>query len=331
MPALLVFLRRSTVAALLSIFAAAPVVAKEVIKFADLQDPVFEAAVYPITSGKIKSDLVDLDISFLGIPALNQAPATRQYDIIHAASISVPRGLSRGIPLVILAISQRYTKSGNGNSIWVAKNSPYKTIQDLKGHTIGVYGLQSGGIATVREVLALKYGFNVDLEKGDFKFVELPTSALPAALLAGRIDAATLVHAQIYKAEQAGEFRSVLNTQDDTYELFGMGVPQIVIAGYADRVAAKPEVYKEVARMLNASIKYVLSHRDEVFPIIAAKDKIDVAYFDAWFKGSGEIPYAINAQDRDGLRKSWQAAQKIGAIGSVPDVNKVIWSDALPQ
>src|SRR5262249_49349271 len=93
-------------------------------------------------------------------------------------------------------------------------------------------------------VLALKYGFNVALERGDFRFVELPAPALPAALDSGRIDAATLVHAQIYKARKAGGIRAVVNVQEESYKLFGLQIPSLVLAAYTEKLNAKPEAYK---------------------------------------------------------------------------------------
>jgi NitT/TauT family transport system substrate-binding protein len=318
-------------AALLLIALAPAAQAKDKISFAYQLDPVFEASAYAITTGKVKSDAVDVAISFIGIPALNQAAATRQYDVVMTASLSIPRGLARGIPMTILAISNRYPKTGDGANIWVAKGSPYQSLADLKGKTIGVYGIASSGITNVREILALKFGFNVDLESGDFKWVELPAPALPAALESGRIDAATLVHAQIFKAKQSGEFRSIVKLQDAAYEYFGVGLPSIVLIGYADRVAAHPEAYKAFAQMLKTSMAYMFANKDEVFGAISKKDNIDRAYFDMWFKEFGEIPFAVTADDRVGLRKSWEAAKKIGAIDEVPDVDKVIWADALTQ
>jgi NitT/TauT family transport system substrate-binding protein len=303
--------------------------AKELIKFATQQDPVFIAAVYPITSGKVKSDLVDVDISFLNIAGLNQAPATRQYDVVHTTSLAIPRSVEQGMGMSVVAISLRYPKSGDGANIWVTENSPYKTLEDIKGKTIGTYGLNSGGFTNVRQVLALKYGFNADLENGDFRFVELPAPALPAALQAGRIDAATLVHAQIFKAKEAGGFRPLVKVQDDLYELFSAQVPSLVLAAYNDRLAEKPEAYKAFLKLVQDSIAYVHANQDEVFKAVGAQQNIDPAYFKMWFEEFGDIPYAITPEDIIALDKSWNAAKKIGVLTNVPDPKTVVWSNAL--
>ncbi|MBI2320166.1 MAG: ABC transporter substrate-binding protein [Betaproteobacteria bacterium] len=305
--------------------------AKDTIKFANQQDPVFIAAVYPIQSGKVKSDLVTIEFSFLGIAGLNQAPATRQYDVVHTASISVPRARDQGIPMNIIAISNRYPRDGDGANIWVKESSPYRTLADLKGRTIGTYGLNSGGFTNVRQVLALKLGFNVDLDKGDFRFVELPAPALPAALESGRIDAATLVHAQIFKAKQSGGFRSLVKVQEEGYKLFGVQVPSLVLAAYTERLNAKPAAYRAFLKLLQDSMAYVRANPGEVFKAVGAQQNIDPAYFTMWFKEFGDIPYALGPNDIVGLRKSWEASKKIGALDRVPEVTEVIWSGAIQK
>jgi NitT/TauT family transport system substrate-binding protein len=299
--------------------------AKDTIKFATQSDPIFIAAVWPITSGKIKSDAVDIEFSFLSIDGLNQAPATRQYDVFHTTSLSVPRGVDQGMNMSVIATSLRYPKTGDGANIWVNENSPYKTLSDLKGKTIGTYGLNSGGFTNVREVLAEKYGFNVSLENGDFRFVELPAPALPAALQSGRIDAATLVHAQIFKAKQSGGFRSLVKVQDDLNALFGAQIPSLVLAAYNERLAAKPEAYKAFLELLRASIAYVHANEDEVFKAVGQAQKIDPAYFKMWFTEFGEIPYDITPTDIEMLGKSWQSAKAIGVLTKFPDPAKVVW------
>lgn len=312
--------------AVASLSAAGPAAAKDTIKFASQQDPVFIAAAYPITSGKVKSDAVNADISFLSISSLNQAAGTRQYDVVHTTSLSVPRATAQGIPMSIIAISLRYPKHGDGANIWVKDSSPYKTIADLKGKTIGTYGLNSGGFTNVRQVLALKYGFNVALEGGDFRFVELPAPALPAALESGRIDAATLVHAQIYKAKKAGGMRAVANIQDGLYELYHVQVPSLVLAAYKERLAEKPEAYKAFLKLLQDSIAYVHAHPDEVFEAVGKQQNIDPAYFKMWFSEFGDIPYALGPEDIVALQKSWEGSKKIGALPEVPDVKASIWT-----
>ena len=49
-----------------------PAGAKEKITFAYLLDPSYDAIVWPLKTGKVKSDLIDVEMKSLDIPALLQ-------------------------------------------------------------------------------------------------------------------------------------------------------------------------------------------------------------------------------------------------------------------
>ena len=162
-----------------AVLAAAPAFAKDKLSFAYLQDPVLEAVMWPMRNGKVTSDTLEIDGKGYQIPVLIQGTATKQWDVVMTAVMSVPRAKEMGLELRVLSTALRYHKSGDGAHVWVKKGSPYKTIADLKGKTIATYGLQSTGVTLVRLALWKKYGVNVQFENGDFKWQQLPAPALP--------------------------------------------------------------------------------------------------------------------------------------------------------
>jgi NitT/TauT family transport system substrate-binding protein len=119
--------------------------------------------------------------------------------------------------------------------------------------------------------------------------------------------------------------------QPDMYELFGLQVPSLVLAAYNDRLAANPNAYKAFLKLMQDSMAYVRAHPDEVFDAVGAQQRIDPAYFKMWFAEFGEIPYSIGPDDLTGLRKSWEAANKIGALAKVPDVESSVWPEAMSK
>ena len=118
--------------------AALPASAKEKLSFAYLQDPVLEAVMWPIRNGKVPSATLEIDGKGYQIPVLLQGTATKQWDIVMTAVMSVPRAKEQGLELRVLSTALRYHKSGDGAHVWVKKGSPYKTIADLKGKKVGV-------------------------------------------------------------------------------------------------------------------------------------------------------------------------------------------------
>lgn len=324
-------LRVGLLAACLAVGLAGGAAAKEKITFAYLLDPSHDAVVYALKNGKVKSDLIDVEVRSLAIPALIQATSARQYDVVQTAVISIPRAEKQGLKLAILSTALRYHQSGEGADIWVKTDSPIKSVEDLKGKTVGVYGISSTGITLIRLALWKKYGVNVSLQGGDMRFVEMPAPALPAALSTGRIDAATLIHSQAFAASKSGEFRSVAHTAKDMYETFGLRMVSAVNVGYPDKLEARPAAYREFNRLLKASLDYALSHQDEVFTAVGKETNVDPAFFKHWFSSYSEFPAVITAQDIQAIEKVWALSKELGLIDSYPDPKDLIWSGALRQ
>jgi NitT/TauT family transport system substrate-binding protein len=303
--------------------------AKETISYAYLLDPSHDAVVYAMTHGKVVSELIDVEVKALAIPALIQATAARQFDVIQTAAISLPRALDQGLKLTILSTALRYHQSGEGADIWVAADSPIKSVAEVKGKTLGVYGISSTGITLVRLALWKKYGLNVALQGGDINYVELPAPALPAALATGKIDAATLIHSQAYAAAKSGQFRSIAQTARDMYELFGLRMVSAVNVGYAEKLADRPQAFEEFDRLLKASVDYALSHLDEVSSAVGRATGEDPDFFKAWFGRYSDFPAVISDQDIAAIGKLFELSQELGLLKNYPPPASLVWDHAL--
>ena len=252
----------------------AQVAAKETITYAHLLDPAQEGILYAIKAGIVKSDLIDVEAKALAIPALIQSTPTKQYDVIMNAVMAIPLAKRRGLELVVLSAGITAAPGRKGGGIWVKKDSPIQSVADLKGKTLGNYALKSTGTTWMRIALARKYNVNVAYEGGDLKWVQIPAPSLPTALESGRIDAATLIHSQAYKAEQSGDFRLIANTTEDLHELYGVDTVSAVLVSYPDKLAARPEAFKEFNRMMKESVDYAVANPDKVGAEIAKQGKI---------------------------------------------------------
>ena len=318
-------------AAAAAISAAVPIRAraKETVSFAYLLDPSHDAVVYAMTHGRVKSDLIDVEVKSLAIPALIQATSARQFDVVQTAVVALPRAAEQGLDLKILSTGLRYHKSGEGADIWVTPDSPLKTAADLKGKTLGVYAIGSAGITLVRLALWKKYGLNVALQGGDINFVELPAPGLPAALATGKIDAATLIHSQAYAAGKTGQFRSIAHTAQDMYELFGLRMVSAVIAGYPDKLAARSRVFEEFDRLLKASVDYALANLDEVAEAVGKATDQEPDFFKVWFQRYSDFPAVVTEQDVKAINKLWELSKELGILKSYPDAASMVWEHAL--
>jgi NitT/TauT family transport system substrate-binding protein len=311
--------------------AAAPALAKDKVSYAYLLDPSIDAVMYAIHTGKVTSDKIEIETKSLAIPALIQATAAKTYDVVMTAVIGIPRADSQGLKLTILSTALRYSKSGEGADIWVKADSPIKTVKDLKDKTIGVYALNSTGITWVRLALWRNYGMNVSYKDGDSKWVEMPAPALPGALLAGKIDAATLIHSQAYKAAGTGEFRPLVRTAADNFAYYKVRPVAAVNVGYPEKIAARPEAYKEFDRMLQASVDYALAHLDEVSAAVGKEKNIDPGFFKTWFAKFSDFPAAISQDDLKAIEMNWKESKELGLITEYPDVKTLVWKDAIRE
>lgn len=308
-----------------------PAAAKETITYAHLLDPAQEGILYAIKSGIVKSDLIDVEAKALAIPALIQSTPTKQYDVVMNAVMAIPFAKRRGLELVVLSAGITAAPGRKGGGIWVKKDSPIKTIADLKGKTLGNYALKSTGTTWLRIALAQKYGLNVSYEGGDLKWVQIPAPSLPTALASDRIDAATLIHSQAYNAEKSGDFRMIANTTEDLHEIFGIDTVSAVLVSYPEKLAARPEAFKEFNRMLKASVDYAVANPDVVGEAVAKQGKISADYFKAWLADYSRTPAVLSSLHLKAMETVWNNAETLGILkpGESPKAEAVVWKHAI--
>jgi NitT/TauT family transport system substrate-binding protein len=302
---------------------------KEKITYAYLLDPAYDAVTWAMMNGKVKSDLITVETTGLAIPQLIQATSAKQYDVIMTAVIGIPPAVQRGLQMKVLSAALQQSPQGQGGGIWVKKDSPIKTPQELKGKTLGSYGLRSTGYTQVRFALQHKYKMNAALEGGDIKQIEIQAPNLPGALAAGQIDAATLIHSQTYRAMKSGEFRSIAETGADNIEMFKQRFVSAVNIAYPERLDAKPAAYREFNRMMRESAQYVLANQDEVFTAVGKQNNLDKEFFTWWFGNNSDVPAIFGENQAEAINKLFDLSKDMGIIPSYPDIRTLVWEHAL--
>jgi NitT/TauT family transport system substrate-binding protein len=308
---------------------ARPGFAKEKVTYAYLLDPAYDAVTWAMSNGKVVSDQIEVDARGLAIPQLIQATSAKQYDVIMTAVIAVPPAQARGLELRVLSTALQQSPAGEGGGIWVKSDSPIKDPKELKGKTLGSYALRSTGYTQVRLALIRKYGLNAALEGGDLRQVEIQAPNLPGALAAGQIDAATLIHSQAFRALKSGEFRPIAETGRDNIEVFGMRFISALNVSYPERLAQRPDAFKEFDRMFRDSVRYALAHRDEVFGAVGKKNNLPTEFFEWWFEKSSTVPGTFDESHAKIIMRFYELSKEIGMIQSYPDIRTLVWEHAL--
>ncbi|MGE0311805.1 MAG: ABC transporter substrate-binding protein [Lautropia sp.] len=302
--------------------------AKRKISYAYLLDPAYDAVTWAMRTGRIASRSIEVEARGIAIPQLIQATAARQYDAIMTAVIALPAAEKRGLKLRVLATALQAAEAGEGGGVWVAKDSPIRSAADLKGKTLGSYALRSTGYTQVRIALAGKHRLNMALEGGDLRQVEIQAPNLPGALSSGQIDAATLIHAQAFKAMQAGDFRVVAETARDNIETYRMRFISALNVSYPEKLEKDPDAFAEFSRLFKASSDYVLAHPDEVFAAVAAQSRIDPAFFRWWFEKSSVVPGVFTETHAQTIMKFFELSRELGMLKDFPDIRTLVWDRA---
>ena len=303
--------------------------ARDKVTYAYLLDPAYDAVTWAMTNGKVTSDLITVEARGLAIPQLIQATSAKQFDVIMTAVIALPPAAARGLELRIMSTALQQAAAGEGAGIWVKKDSAIQRPQELKGKALGSYGLRSTGYTQVRLALIHKYGLNAALEGGDLKQLEIQAPNLPAALAAGQIDAATLIHSQAFRALKSGEFRPIAETGRDNIEIYGMRFISALNVAYPERLAQRPDAFREFNRMFRDSVRYALAHRDEVFGAVGAQNNLPPEFFTWWFEKSSDVPATFEESHALAIMKLYELSREIGMIQNFPDVRTLVWENAL--
>ena len=102
---------------------------------------------------------------------------------------------------------------------------------------MGVTAIASTLVAHIRAVLAKKRHFNVSLENGDIRWVDLPMPTLPSALERGQVDSAYLIHIPSLKALNSPEFRVLVDMTKNFNSEFGVDPLTSVVGTYNSKIA----------------------------------------------------------------------------------------------
>jgi len=301
---------------------------RETVSFGYLLDASHEAVLYGIKSGGITSELIDIEAEALGIPELIAATSARRYDVIETGVLPIPRILAEGRKLVILSTAQRFRRDTHDDDIWVRADSSIARPADLRGKTVGVAALHSTGASLARFALWKKHGLDIRFEGGEVRFVEAPPPALMAALAAGTVDAVAQIQAQTYQAVKTGAIRSIAQVGNDLHDLYGVYMVPAVNATDAETLAARPQAFREFARMLKASADYALEHLDEVAAALAPQTAQEPGYFRWWAERDAAFPATISDADVKAIAKTWELGRELSLIQEYPDPASVVWAEA---
>jgi NitT/TauT family transport system substrate-binding protein len=192
--------------------------------------------------------------------AVAAAVAGGAVNIGKSSLVSLLAGRSKGIEFVLVAPAGIYSGDAPTAGLIAATNSTIKTGKDCNGKIMGVGALN--------DLTALGTMSWVDATGGDWKslrYLELPASAMAAAVAAGRVAAGTLPNPQFGQALASGSVRLVAYPNTAIARRF-------LQAGFfatADYIAKNKAAVATFRRVIDEASVYCNDHRAELVPVIS--------------------------------------------------------------
>jgi len=202
----------------------------------------------------------DLDLDYIGFtdPSLsNNAFINGKYQV----------NLAAGVNVIALARKQGYQVQYffptllNSVCVVVKKDSPYQSLNDLKGKKVGWYGLQSGG-GTGFYVLAKKKG--IDILK-DYEFIDAKPPMLWPLLERGEIEAIVIYDPFVSRMLATGNYRVLVGPffkawEDETgYEMEMTG-----FAATEKWLKNNPKSAEALIKMWKETVAYIKKNPEQV-------------------------------------------------------------------
>jgi NitT/TauT family transport system substrate-binding protein len=204
---------------------------------------------------------VDLDLGRLPTgAAVTAAVAGGSLNIGKSTFFAVVAAFAHGVPIVVIAPGVIYDSRFANSALVVPKDSPIRTAADLSGKVISVNNL-SEPTRPATELWLAKNGVAKDV----VKFVEVPMSAMTAALDAHRVDISFLTSPVYDEALATGKYRvlePVLN------EIAPRWWFSSIIAS-RDWATSNREAVRRIASVVEASAAYTNVHHGEISAQIA--------------------------------------------------------------
>lgn len=234
--------------------------------FSTVQDDL-RPFLYAQNSGMFKD--ANLDVTFQ--PANTGAIVAQEViggaaDIGKGSITSIIAAHARKLPFVVVVPGLSYRPDAYTAGYLVAADSPLKNYMQLQGKTVTC--------SAIGDIAYLGLRALIDKSGGDsstVKFIEMPFSAVPAALEAGRIDAGLMGEPAMTEGIKAGKLRYLVD------ELRGYSRPILEVVYFTTRefaTANKDELSRFRDVMLKAAA-YANSHVGETVDLLSPLIKMD--------------------------------------------------------
>jgi NitT/TauT family transport system substrate-binding protein len=224
--------------------------------------------VYAQRAGIFKKYGLDVDIQLLSSgAALSAAVIGGTLNVAGNNMLGLAAAHVKGVPFQVIAPGTVYLSEKPAEMLLVRKDATIRTAADLNGKTIA-----SPALGDLLSTATMAW---IDQNGGDsktVKHVELSPPATPAALEAGRIDAAAIAEPRLSDALRSNNVRVFAKVYDAIAKRF-------LISGFfatTDYVKANPEAVLRYARAQREANVFANANQEKTAPWLAEATKVDL-------------------------------------------------------
>ena len=231
---------------------------------------------------------------------------------VHVAgSGSTPAiaAVAGGAPVKIVFANQNIGEIPTTGLI-VRADSPYNSVADLEGRTVGVQGLQGTGALMINRALR-----GAGLEPGAVTLTHMPPETHVDNLRNGNVEG-VVTFALFYElAATNPEFRVI----EEAYETV-KGAPGIVYTSSTRAIAERGDDIATLIEVLDRASRHANENPDEVRAIDRERTRLPREYLD-----SREITPAGVTLDVTALEQMAEDMYAFGWISRAPSVDEMLW------
>jgi ABC-type nitrate/sulfonate/bicarbonate transport system substrate-binding protein len=156
----------------------------------------------------------------------------------------------------------------SGNSWLVKKDSPYKSLADLKGKKIGNFARVTGAYFFSAVIAKEK---KLDIEK-DFQSIPAETGALIALLERGEVEAINMFEPHTTRLVLSDKYRVLLDFDVELEKLFGAPPLKSSVGMLRETVEKQPALVKAIRGAYVEAVKMIKAGQDKDFFDAKAKE-----------------------------------------------------------
>jgi NitT/TauT family transport system substrate-binding protein len=254
---------------------------------------------------------------FSDFPTVVNALEAKQ---IQATFMIVPLAMKlreQGVPVKICYLGHR-----DGSEVVVGKNSPYRSLVDLKGKRMAVPSLYSNQFFVIHKLME-DYGMMPD----DIQFVVLPPPDMPTSLAAGAIESYFVGEPFCAKAELDGIGR-ILYFARDIWPNF-ISCALIV---HEDLIREHPEIVRDLVRGIAQSGAWAETHRAEAAKLAAPYYRQDEKVLNYVLTADPHrVSYVQLTPTDEDLLKIQEMGLKLGLLKKHIPMHDLIDRDYVPE